>query len=58
MQKMKVNAAREARVKLNQMINKETKIDYLTNQKEVRKIKMQPSEEFNWEEILRKSLMR
>ena len=36
MQKMKQNAAREARVKLNQMVNKDVKIDYLTGSREMR----------------------
>ena len=34
--KMEINAAREARVKLNQISIKEQKIDYLTNLREDR----------------------
>jgi len=55
---MKQNAAREARVKLNQMVNKSTKIDYLTQARESRIANQEPSDEFNWEEILRKSQQR
>ena len=57
MQKMKQNAAREARVKLNQMVNKDVKIDYLTGSREMRQHKETHSEEMDWTNILRKSVM-
>ena len=48
MQKMKQNAAREARVKLNQMVNKNVKIDYLTVSREMRKMKQGTKQEIDW----------
>ena len=48
MLKMKQNAAREARVKLNQMVNKNVKIDYLTGSREMRKMKQGTKQEIDW----------
>ena len=57
MQKMKQNAAREARVKLNQMVNKDVKIDYLTESREMRKLKQGTKQEIDWKNIVRTAMM-
>ncbi len=57
-QKMKQNAAREARVKLNKMVNKSGTVDYLTQARNNRSNSNEPNAAFDWSEILRKSLQR